>query len=165
MRFYLLHPIAVHFPIALLIFGFIAEVFSLILKNNNTLLREEGIQTKENREEKWNWLLPSAEWSLWLGTISVWVTVGLGLLAEETAPHISAAWEVLAEHETLGLWTAGLFSALSILRFFFRNQWRTTKKIWRWVFIFLWLGAISVLIATAFHGGELVFNFGIGVKK
>lgn len=148
MQLYLLHPIAVHFPIALLVFGFLAETFSLLLK-----------------DEKWSWLVPSAEWILWFGTISAWAAVGLGLLAEETAPHVPLAWEVLEEHETLGFWTAGLFSTLSIVRFFFRDQWRTSKKIWRWIFVFLWLVAIAVLIATAFHGGELVFNFGMGVKK
>jgi len=148
MEYYHLHPIAVHFPLALLLAGFVAEIVSLFLKG-----------------EKWSWLVPAAQWTLWFGTICVWGAVGLGLLAEETAPHIPSAWEVLADHETLGFWTAGLFSTLSLWRFFFRNQWMLNNKMWRVLFVLAWLISAAVLIATGFHGGQLVFDFGMGVKS
>lgn len=148
MKFYLLHPIAVHFPIALLLTALGIETFSLFSK-----------------EEKWNWLLPSAEWLLYIGMLSLWLAVGLGLLAEETAPHIPSAWEVLEEHKTLGFWSAGLFSALSLARFYFKKKWRNLEIKWRGLFVLFWTVSGVVLISTAFHGGELVFNFGMGVQS
>lgn len=156
MQLYHLHPIAVHFPIALLITALAEEIASLILQ-----VRPER-PAPEGKQEKWFWLVPSAEWFLWLGTIALWIAVGFGLLAEETAPHIPKAWEVLAEHKTLGFWSVGLFSLISLLRFHFRKEWRNLEIKWRWWFVFFWMIAVGILISTAFHGGELVFSFGMG---
>lgn len=146
MAWHLLHPVAVHFPIALLLLALVGEAFSLVLK-----------------DEKWSWLVPAAEWVLWLGSIAACATAGLGWLAEETAPHIPAAWEVLEEHENLGWWTAGLFTALSLVRFVFRKDWRTMDRKKRWGFVAAWALCAGVLLAAAYHGGELVYRLGVGV--
>ncbi|MBI2069844.1 MAG: DUF2231 domain-containing protein [Elusimicrobia bacterium] len=133
---YLLHPIAVHFPIALLTVGWAA----------NALSRRAA------------WLHRAASWFLWLGTAAAWAAVGLGLLAEETAPHVPLAWKTLKLHETLAFWTAGLFTALSLWR------WRLSK--WKPALLLIaWLGACGVLLATAYKGGELVFTHGMGVAS
>ena len=133
---YLLHPAAVHFPIVLLTGGWAAGFLS-------------------RRAE---WLAKPASWLLWLGTVAAWVTLGLGLLAEETAPHVPAAWQPLSHHETLAFWTVGLFTALSLWR------WRMGRR-WEGWFLLLWFAACGVLVATAFEGGELVFSHGMGVTN
>lgn len=138
MEWYYLHPIAVHFPIALLTTGLAALLAARAGKGPP-------------------WLSQASFWLLWLGTLAAWAAMGLGLLAEETAPHVPEAWETLAEHETLAYWTVGLFSALSLWR------WKMPER-WEKIFWIAWLAAVGVLIATAFHGGELVFKFGMGVK-
>ena len=146
MEYYHLHPIAVHFPIVLLIVGLAVETIAIFKPENE-------------------WLKNSSSWLLWLGTLAAWVAVGTGLLAEETAPHVPLAWEVLAEHETLAFWTAGLFSMLSVGRIIFRNRWKVHNKSLRLIYVFFWLISAGMLVGTADHGGQLVFDFGVGVVK
>ncbi len=132
---YLLHPVIVHFPIALLSLGLFVEIVARKFKQ---------------------WLPGSASWLLWLGTLAAWVTVGFGLLAERTAPHIPLAWQTLELHEDLAYWTVGLFSVLSLWR------WRLPSWKQNW-FLPLWCVSWGVLLATAYQGGELVFSHGMGV--
>lgn len=134
-----LHPAAVHFPIAFLTLGLAAAAAARLGR---------GPQ----------WLNEAASWLLWLGTLAAWAALGLGLLAEEYVPHVPAAWKVLEEHETLAWWTAGLFTALSLWR------WRRPRA-WETAFLLAWAVAAGVLVSTAWHGGELVFAFGVGFKK
>jgi uncharacterized membrane protein len=136
---YLLHPAIVHFPIALLLVGWGAGVWGHL-------------------GSRWTWLPEAATLLLWIGTVAAWAAMGLGLLAENTAPHVPPAWQTLNLHRTLGYWAVGSFSALSILR------WRLGRR-WERLFLFLWLAACGVLLATAYQGGELVFTHGMGVKS
>lgn len=132
-----LHPAAVHFPIAFLIAGAAAA----------------GL-----RQAK------AESWLLWLGTLTAWATLGLGLLAEKSAPHVPLAWEVLAEHEELGWWTCAVFTALSLLRLYAVRSGRDAGKV-RAAQAVLWLAGVGLLVATALHGAELVYGFGVGVFK
>jgi uncharacterized membrane protein len=137
-----LHPAAVHFPIALLAAG----------------LAVAGVRLRKSAPE---WLSRAESWLLWVGTLSAWVALGLGSLAENTAPHKPLAWEVLADHETLAWWTCAAFTALSGLRFYAVKSGRAGK--WRLAEFILWLAAFALLAATAQHGGELVYKYGMGV--
>lgn len=138
-----LHPAAVHFPIALLIAGAAAAAARL-------------------RKAAPEWLSKAESWLLWLGTLSAWTALGLGLLAEKTAPHVPSAWEVLAEHEALGWWTVAVFSGLSSLRLFAVKTARDAGMA-RAAQVLLWLIGLGLLVATAMHGAELVYGFGVGV--
>ena len=97
--------------------------------------------------------------------MSAAAAVGLGLLAEETVPHVPAAWEAMEEHETLAFWTLGLFAALSLTRILLRKKWDSLANKWKVIFLGGWAVAIGVLIATAQHGGDLVYNYGVGFIK
>lgn len=134
---YLLHPPAVHYPIALLTAGLAAAAVDAVSRR------------------RWGWLADAESWLLWLGTASAWVAAGLGYLAENTAPHVPPAWEVMADHQTLAYWTVGSFTVLSVWRFFRRERWPK-------LFLLAWLAASAVLMATAFKGGELVFTHNMG---
>lgn len=136
IELYHLHPAVVHFPIALLALG--AAVAGL---------RWRGLLP--------DWTAAAESWLLWLGTLAAWTALGLGLLAKKTAPHVPLAWEVLADHRTLGWWTCSVFSVLSCLRFFDKP---------RWLQLLLWAAGLALLIATAEHGGELVYGFAVGVS-
>lgn len=131
---YLLHPAAVHFPIALLIGGWVAGVLG---RRHETAAQ-------------------AASGLLWAGTLSAWAAMGLGLLAAKTAAHVPSAWQTLNLHQTLGYWTVGLFTALSLWR------WRLGRKAEIW-FLAAWLVACGVLLATGYQGGELVFTHAMGV--
>lgn len=153
---WLLHPAVVHFPIALLSLGLAAQWWSV--------LRREP-----------SWPAEAAPWLLWLGTASAWLSMALGLLAEDTAPHVPAAWETLAEHKELAFWTVGLFSVLSVWCWASRPRrflpaWPVPPQFfanprWEQAFSAAWCLACAVLLSTAYHGGEAVFAFGMGVKR
>ena len=136
---YVLHAALVHFPIALLLTGLAA------------------VSIGEFTGRRHGWLAEATSWLLWLGTASAWIAVALGLFAERTAPHVPPAWETLADHKTLGLWTAGVFSLLAAWRLFFKQRWARTL-------IVVWIAAAALLLATAYEGGELVFNYNMGTQ-
>ncbi|MBI4061784.1 MAG: DUF2231 domain-containing protein [Elusimicrobia bacterium] len=144
LKLYHLHPAVVHFPIALLTLG--AAVAGLRLRRNAP-----------------GWLMAAESWLLWLGTLSAWAALGAGALAEQSAPHVPLAWEVLAEHEELAWRTCAIFSALSGLRLFAVRAGRDAEKI-RAAQVLLWMIGFGLLAATAMHGGELVYGFGAGVR-
>ena len=144
LKLYHLHPAAVHFPIALLALGGAAA----------------GLRLRKSAPE---WLSKAESWLLWLGALSAWVVLGLGLLAEKTAPHRALAWEVLAEHEELAWWTVAVFTALSLLRLYAVRRGPDAGKL-RVAQILLWMIGLGLLVATAMHGAELVYGFGMGVS-
>jgi uncharacterized membrane protein len=140
---YHLHPAAVHFPIALLTLG----------------LAVAGLRMRKSAPD---WLEPSERWLLWLGTLAAWATLALGILAERTAPHKPLAWEVLADHKTLAWWTCGTFTALSAFRVWTFKT-RRDGRPWRAAVLLVWLAGFGLLFATAQHGGEVVYRYGMGV--
>ncbi len=141
---YHLHPVAVHFPIALLTAGLAAALYRAA----------RGGPT---------WLNEAVSWLLWLGALSAWAAFGLGLLAQESAPHVPPAWETLADHETLAHWTVGLFTALSIWRIWMHRKGYRAGRGAALAFIAAWLAAAGVLAKTAHLGGRLVYTHGMGV--
>src|SRR3954466_15249515 len=94
-KIYQLHPVTVHFPIVLLTLGLAAFAWLKIFRRPA-------------------WLEEAVSWCLWLGTAGAWGAVLLGLLAEDKAPHVPAAWDVLADHKSLGIWTGVVFTFLSL---------------------------------------------------
>jgi uncharacterized membrane protein len=82
--------------------------------------------------------------------------MALGLLAEDKAPHVPLAWEVLADHKTRAFWTVGAFSVLSI--------WRITRRKDHKSQLAAWALCLGLLLSTAYLGGRLVFDFGMGVN-
>ena len=139
MRWYLLHPISVHAPLALLPLGLAAA-----------FLREFW--------GKPAWLDDRAvSWLLWLGAAGALAAMGLGLLAEQTAPHVPAAWDVLADHKTAGIWTAAAFSIIALWRVFTLGP-----NARRRMLLAAWFAATGVLLRAAYLGGRLVYDFGMG---
>jgi uncharacterized membrane protein len=134
---YLLHAAAVHFPIALLLAGWVLSAASLSRPASP-------------------WLSPAASCLLGAGTAAVWLALGLGLLAESSVPHVPLAWKTLLVHKRLGYATAAAFTALCALRTVRRGPW--TGPL-----VAAWLACCGLLVATAGEGGELVFSHGVGV--
>ncbi len=146
-----LHPLVIHFPIALLLVAPIFVALALILGRRG------------------RWAAPMALALLVIGT-------GFALIARETgeaaaalvdqSPSISA---VLDQHEDLAEATVAAFSALTALyALILLAQWKWPKLASarihipvHGVFLLLLLAASVILANTGHQGGRLVHEFGI----
>src|ERR1043166_2484214 len=128
VKLWLFHPVAVHFPIALLSVGRFAVPW----------LPHPAPPA---------WIAEAVAWLLWLGTAAAWATLGLGLLAEQTAPHVPPAWEALADHKTAAWWLVGWFTGLSFWRW---SQGRRRE----WILVVGWLLGMAIVVRTGYLGGE-----------
>jgi uncharacterized membrane protein len=133
---YLLHPMVVHFPIALLVLGFLA-----------------GLAGQASKAPAW--LGAAVPASLVAGTLFLWAALGLGLVAEHYAPHVPPAWKAMADHKAHAWVTAWIFTALCGLQGF-------APRLSRWWVLGGWAGGLLWLTLTAHLGAILVFNYGLG---
>lgn len=132
-----LHPMLVHFPIALVMFGFIIELASLIIKKELCL----------------------PKLSLYLlvtGTLATVVTWLSGVLF--TSEMSGAAGSVKESHELFAFITMCLLIATSIIRLMITLGKKENSTL-KWIsFILYGIAAITVSI-TGFFGGTLVYNY------
>jgi uncharacterized membrane protein len=100
-------------------------------------------------------------WTLVFGTVGTALAVGSGLLAEDVAPHSGAAHQIMENHETWGLVTLAIFVVVAGWRI-----WRekTMGRGERWAVLAVAIFGSSILIRTAQHGGDLVFNHATGIS-
>ncbi len=137
-----IHTMVVHFPIALLITSVFLDFLRLATK-------------RENFERSGFHLLV-------LGVIGAVAAVIFGLLAEDAAsdrPHIASTIET---HETLAFTTALSFIILLIVRYIFVRK-DNFSKIRPYYLIAAVVG-ISLLLTTAYYGGQLVYDYGAAVS-
>jgi uncharacterized membrane protein len=131
-----LHPMVVHFPIALLILGFLAEMMYLFSKAE--------------------WLYKAATLLMVIGTFG---TVA-GYLTGEffTAEMDGPKGELKELHELIAKTTMFIMIAASFIRLWMVIK-KKEKSGWYWLTFVLYLaGAVSVGI-TGYLGGSLVYGF------
>jgi len=135
-----IHPMVVHFPIALLI---TSVVFDLLA----TRWRRESFQE-------------AGFYTLLAGLLGAVVAVVTGAMAEEAAEGNGIPEPVLEIHEALGYATLLFFIGLLALRLLMR--WGLIRKM---PALYLTMGFIGVVILTmaGYVGGSLVYDFGAGV--
>ena len=127
----------VHFPIALIAFGFIAEFASLIFK-------------KEVNLSMLGFYLLIA------GTLTAILALFTGTFF--TSEMTGSAGVIQETHETFAWITLGLLIVVSILRVFLKIKDKENTDL-KWVAFALYaLAAVSVSI-TGFYGGTLVYNY------
>jgi uncharacterized membrane protein len=133
-----LHPMIVHFPIALITVGFLAEVLSLFLKSEKCLSR-------------------TGFYLLILGSLSAIAAWSTGQLftAEPTQGAIAGIFE---KHETGALITVLLMIIGSAFRIFLivKKKEGTTLK---WIAFGLYCLAFAAVTFTGFMGGIMVYDF------
>ncbi len=138
-----LHPMIVHFPIALIIVGFVSEVTGVITKrhfftNMAMLLLTLGA----------------------LGLVASYVTGNLAGDGVEEAGALKTALETHEDAATLTLWLViGITLARLLVHF---KGWFTGRLRWGMVLVVL-LGVLSIA-RTGYYGGELVFRHAAGVQ-
>ncbi len=138
------HPIFVHFTVAL---------FSLSVGLFVVTLFMDG-------ELKTQWLTV-ARWALWFGAGFTILTGLSGLDAYNTVDHDTPSHEAMTEHRNWAIATMTLFFSLAVWSFI-----RVRRQLaLGTVFIALMLIAGGLLGSTAWHGGEVVFRYGLGVMS
>ena len=140
-----LHPMIVHFPIAILFLALIFDLAAIIFRNVN-------------------WFRYSAGSLFIVGAVFTIAIYFSGNQAADTVNPSALAIPVLSDHADLALITVWFFSIYAIVRFII--LWKDLNLKWFYsLFIFL-IGAIGAffLFETAEHGAELVYRFGVGVN-
>ena len=135
-----LHPMVVHFPIALLSASVLFDILS----------------SRWCRQD----MRAASLYTLILGLAGALVAVITGAVAEEVVEHSGVPERVLEIHETLGFTTCWLFAGLLGLRVAEWFGWICERRFWS---ISLGMGAVTVLIIASYYGGSLVYEFGAGV--
>ncbi|MGA1196870.1 MAG: DUF2231 domain-containing protein [Candidatus Latescibacterota bacterium] len=135
------HPLIVHFPIALLITGSLAEFFALIFKRDD--------------------LRHFAFWALVLGltgTIAAYIS---GSIAEEAVEHIPSLHNSLEAHEEIATIALCTWIGLVGLRILLTLRNWLDSSIFRVYLALLMAGTILIGI-TGYRGGQLVYQHGAG---
>ncbi len=136
-----IHPLLVHFPIAL-IFAVIVIDFIGMLGKREGYLRAGTVLT----------LLALA------GALAALIT---GLLAEDSVWHSAAADETIKRHEIVGFIYLGIVAALAIIRLAAARKLSGRLGWWTLAGAVVAAGVVAV---GGYLGGELVFRYGTGVE-
>ena len=147
-----LHPLIIHFPIALLL---IAPIFIVF-----------GAALSPTRGRAY---LIAAMVLLLVGTGSIFVAVETGEAAGKLAERVPGMEQVLENHQALAERTEAVFSALSVIFVALitvpwllkRADTRMTTTILPLAFLVLYSAGALLLVNTAHNGGRLVHEFGI----
>lgn len=135
-----LHPMLVHFPIALLFTSVLFDATGAWFKREN--------------------FRDGALWLLLLGLLGGVAAAIAGDWAEEAAEKAGIAESMIETHETLAFVTLGIFGVLLLGRLVLRNQF--TRKTIVPYFLIAAIG-LGTLGATGHYGGDLVYEQGAGI--
>jgi uncharacterized membrane protein len=138
-----LHPMIVHFPIALIIIGFLSDLAGAVTKRQ--FFTNAGL-----------YLITLGS----LGSIAAYLS---GDMAGDGVTETGALGTALEIHEgaaTLALWTMIVLASLRITL-------ALTKKMtgWRqWAMVALLAVGVGTIARTGYYGGELVYKHAAGVQ-
>lgn len=102
-----------------------------------------------------------ARWCVWIASLITIATVSFGFYAYYTVKHDAVSHLAMTTHRNWAIITA-LFI---ILLGFWSIQWKMKKINITLTFILTMLIAQGLLLTTAWHGGELVYRYGLGVMS
>lgn len=144
-----LHPLVIHFPIALLTSAVLIDLISLFTR-------------------KWQGVRISATVLFILGALGAVAAFLTGRAAADTVTLPTAAISTLSDHEDWALRTLVFFGIYAIVRsgmLWFDVKGQKWAQVWAHVALFL-VGAagLGLLVKTGDVGGELVYVHGLGVR-
>lgn len=138
------HPIFVHFTVALLLLSvglFVVTPF-----------------VKSPLKEQWQIV---ARWALWFGAGITIITGFAGLYAYNTVAHDTPSHLAMTEHRNWAIAAMVLFFALAAWSIVCTRKGKALGR----VFVVCMVIAGGVLTSTAWHGGEVVYRYGLGVMS
>lgn len=133
-----LHPMIVHFPIALITIGFLADIFYLFF-----------------RKEKF--LSKIGFYLMILGALSALAAWATGQLFTNE-PSSGAILEVFKKHQTGALITMILMIAGASFRIYLVAKKKEETNL-KWIFLGVYLLAFSSVTFTGLMGGTMVYNY------
>ena len=134
-----LHPVIVHFPVALLLTAFLVETLALLLK-----------------KPAWHRI---SLWNLVLGTLAAGAAVITGRLAMAVAKHSHEIYDVMEKHERLGYLILALALLITGWRLLTKDRLPAPSRWLAWVMLAVTCGTMAF---SAHLGGRLVYEFGVG---
>ena len=145
-----LHPLIVHFPIALLL---VAPLFVVL-----------GMTLRRNRPFLWAALLLMA-----IGTAATFIAVSTGEAAGRLADRTPEIKAVLEHHEELAETTRVVFTVLTVIfaaivivpTAVLRLHTRTVTVVLSLAFLVCYGAGVLLLVNTAHNGGRLVHELGV----
>jgi uncharacterized membrane protein len=139
------HPIFVHYTVAFL------SISPLLFALNYFLPADSSYKEKS---------FIIARWSLYLGSIITIGTLTAGWDAYNSVAHDVPSHAAMTDHKNWAFVTAAIFTSLALWAF---NTKR--KDQMSFLFIALIIAASTLLAATGYKGGELVYRYGLGVMS
>lgn len=138
-----IHAMVIHFPIALIIIGFLSEIIALIWKN----------QFFKN----------AAFYLLLMGALGAIVAYLSGSYAGDGMTDdgmLQAPMELHEEAATITLWLAIITSLFRVALYYYKYN-----RAWtNWVGIVLFAALVGSVARTGYLGGQLVFQHGAGIE-
>ncbi len=142
-----IHPLFVHFPIALTLTAGLLVLLHLVSR------REDYLRM--------------ASFMIYLSAVSAAITLLTGYGAADSLGHDSPGHELVHTHRDMMQVYAGLIVTLAVF------QYLVNAKVWPWLAanwvkgarLLLLAASLLVLIVGSDRGGELVFKHGMGVNK
>ena len=155
-----IHPLLVHFPIAILVVAFLFDIASFFIPANDRSQKETQLSRLGMR------LNPTIITLLYLaGTVFTLITYYSGQAAAEGIKLPAGAKEVLHQHSELALYTLLFFGFYVTIRLALTWDRDTIKRgLHAGLIIGAFIG-LGILYTTAEHGGELVYGYGVGTGQ
>jgi uncharacterized membrane protein len=141
-----IHPLLVHFPIALLATGALANFISLFI------------------QEKW-WDETKNTVLYTVGALFTGITYYSGTVAADTVFLPTEAQSVLSEHSDWAEYLLWFFILYAILRIAFHWFGLFEKKIFKIIAFITVLPGLFMVYETAEYGGKMVYGYGTGTGQ
>jgi uncharacterized membrane protein len=138
-----LHPMIIHFPIALLMVGFLADLSGIIYKKE--------------------FFIKAGLYLLILGTIGVIAAYFSGHLAGEGVEEAGTLKQALENHENAAELSLWLMVAAAIVRIIIVALKKYSGSL-KYAALMLFLLGVLSIIRTGYYGGELVYKHAAGVQ-
>lgn len=133
------HPLIVHFPIALLLTAVFLDVVAIVAKR--PAVRRVAL------------------WNLTLGALGAGIAVWTGYRAADIAKHSFEIHQVMELHRKLGVATLVLGALVAVWRLWKRDRLGTRARA---LTLAVMLAMTGTLAYGAHLGGRLVYEFGVG---
>jgi uncharacterized membrane protein len=142
-----IHPMIVHFPIALILAAIGTDLLALAIR-------------------RWDWLRPATVALYVVGGASAVFTYFTGTWAADSVSVAAEAQSVLSEHANLAWWTMWFFGVYALVRLGAYLWPQTRGRAWvQAALLVVALGGSYLLYQTGDHGAMMVYRYGVGVAQ